>query len=444
MLSSIVYRPGRDPLSFFTGLARTYGDIAYLQTGGEHLYLVNDPALVRDVLVTNQRHFIKGRGLQRAKRLLGEGLLTSEGTVHVRQRRLIQPAFHRDRILSYATVMTDYADRVRRRWRDGETIDAAQEMMRLTLGIVGKTLFDKDIESQAREVGSALTDVMATFWIQMLPFYDLLEHLPVPALRRSQAARAKLDAIIYSIIAERRQSTRDHGDLLSMLLSAKDDEEEGDGRGMSDTQVHDEAMTIFLAGHETTANALSWTWHLLGGAPDVEAKLHEEIDRVLRRRLPTAADLPSLTFAERVVTEAIRLYPPAWIIGRRAIDDYPLGRYVAPKGSLIIMSPYVLHRDPRFFPEPDRFLPDRWTPEFKATLPPFAYVPFGGGARRCIGESFAWMELVLVLTTIAGWWKLVPVPGHRVVPQAVMTLRMKHGLKMTTHMRTPEDDRSRS
>ena len=444
LLSSILYRPGRDPLAFFTGLARTYGDIAYLRTGGEHLYLINDPALVRDVLVTNQRHFIKGRGLQRAKRLLGEGLLTSEGAVHVRQRRLIQPAFHRDRILSYATVMTDYADRVRRRWCDGETIDAAQEMMRLTLGIVGKTLFDKDIESQAREVGSALTDVMASFWMQMLPFYDLLEHLPVPALRRSQAARAKLDAIIYSIIAERRQAMRDHGDLLSMLLSAKDDEEEGDGRGMSDTQVHDEAMTIFLAGHETTANALSWTWHLLGGAPDVEAKLHEEIDRVLQRRRPTAADLPSLTFAEQVVTEAIRLYPPAWIIGRRAIDDYPLGPYVAPKGSLIIMSPYVLHRDPRFFPEPDRFRPDRWTPEFKATLPPFAYVPFGGGARRCIGESFAWMELVLVLTTIAGWWKLVPVPGHSVVPQAVITLRMKHGLKMTARTRRPEDDRSQS
>jgi cytochrome P450 len=204
---------------------------------------------------------------------------------------------------------------------------------------------------------------------------------------------------------------------------------------MTDQEVRDEAMTIFLAGHETTANALSWTWHLVAGAPDVEKALHEEIDRVLQGRLPTVADLPSLPYVERVVTEAMRLYPPAWIIGRRAIDAYPLGQYVAPKGSIIVLSPYVLHRDARNFPEPDRFRPERWTKEFKAALPPFAYVPFGGGARRCIGESFAWMELVLVVATIAQQWKLEAVPGHQVVPQGVITLRMKHGLKMTVHRR---------
>jgi cytochrome P450 len=433
LFSTFIYRPGRDPLVYFTNLKRTYGDIVLVRMGGERVYLVSDPALVRDVLVTHQRNFTKGRGLQRAKRLLGEGLLTSEGAVHVRQRRLMQPAFHRDRIASYASVMTDYASRMRDSWHDGMTLDASQEMMRLTLAIVGKTLFDKDVQSQAREVGSALTDVMRSFWIQMLPFYDVLERLPIAALRRSREARARLDAIIYGIIAERRQSHEDHGDLLSMLLSAQD--EEGDGRGMTDKQVRDEAMTIFLAGHETTANALSWTWYLLSGAPEVEAKLHEEIDRVLQGRLPTFADLPSLTFAEKVVTESMRLYPPAWIIGRRAIDDYPLGHFVAPRRAIIIISPYILHRDARYYAEPDRFNPDRWTAEFKASLPPFSYVPFGGGARRCIGDSFAWMELVLVLTTVAQRWKLTVVPGHPVAPQAVITLRMKHGLKMTVHAR---------
>ena len=433
LFSSLIYFPGRNPLAFFAGLARKYGDIAHVYMGGEHVFLVSDPKLVRDVLVTHQRNFTKGRGLQRAKRLLGEGLLTSEGAVHVRQRRLMQPAFHRDRIASYAAVMTGYADRCRSRWVDGTIIDAAQEMMRLTLGIVGKTLFDKDVESQAREVGEALTAVMDSFWLQMLPLYEVLDRLPIPAMRRSRAARARLDAIIYGLIAERRQSGQDRGDLLSMLLSAQD--EEGDGRGMTDEQVRDEAMTIFLAGHETTANALSWTWHLLSQAPDVAAKLHDEIDRVLQGRIPTIADLPLLTFTERVVTEAMRLYPPAWLIGRRAIDEYPLDGYVAPRRSIIIISPYVIQRDARYYPDPERFNPDRWTPEFKASLPPFAYVPFGGGARRCIGESFAWMELVLVLSTIAQHWTLAAVPGHPVVPQPVVTLRMKHGLKMTTHRR---------
>ena len=367
LFSTFIYRPGRDPLVYFTNLARTYGDVVFVRMGGERVYLVNDPALVRDVLITHQRNFTKGRGLQRAKRLLGEGLLTSEGAVHVRQRRLMQPAFHRERIASYASVMTDYASRLRDSWQDGATLDISQEMMRLTLAIVGKTLFDKDVESQAREVGRALSEVMRSFWIQMLPFYDVLERLPIAALRRSREGRARLDAIIYGIIAEHRRSGQDRGDLLSMLLSAQD--EEGDGRGMTDEQVRDEAMTIFLAGHETTANALSWTWHLLSGAPEVEAKLHEEIDRVLQGRLPTIADLPSLTFAEKVVTESMRLYPPAWIIGRRAIDDYSLGRFLAPKRSIIIISPYVLQRDARYYPDPGRFHPERWTPEFKASLP---------------------------------------------------------------------------
>jgi cytochrome P450 len=430
-LARFLYLPARDPLRFFTAMAQAYGDIAYTRVGGERLYLLGNPRDIRDVLVTRQHLFAKGRGLERAKRLLGQGLVTSEGELHRRQRRLIQPAFHRDRIASYATVMTDYADRVQREWIDGQAIDVAQEMMRLTLGVVGKTLFDADVESQAPAVGRALTAVMESFWFAMLlPFGDLVERLPLPPLRRSRKARLELDRIIYRMIAERREALRDRGDLLSMLLLAQDEESD---RGMSDRQVRDEAMTIFLAGHETTANALSWTFYLLSGEPAAEARLREEIDRVVGGRVPAFADLGSLGYVERVVTEAMRLYPPAWIIGRRALQDYEVGGYRVPAGSLVLMSPYIVHRDPRHYPDPDRFLPDRWTPQFRESLPPFAYLPFGGGARRCIGESFAWMELVLVLTTIARRWRLQLVPGHPVVPRPVVTLRPKYGLKMTAH-----------
>ena len=288
MFSSIVYRPGRNPLTFFSGLVREYGDIVHLKAGGEHMFLVTNPRHVRDILVTNQRNFRKGRGLERSKALLGEGLLTSEGETHLRQRRLMQPTFHKDRIAGYASVMTDYADRAIGRWIDGATIDAADDMMRLTLNVVGKTLFDADVESQAKDVGVALAAVMGSFWIRMLPFADTIERLPLPALRRAREARVTLDRIIYRIIAERRQSPGDRGDLLSMLLMARD---EDDGRGMSDEQVRDEVMTIFLAGHETTANALSWTWYLLSQTPEVEARLHEEVDRVLAGRLPRLEDI---------------------------------------------------------------------------------------------------------------------------------------------------------
>ena len=430
----VIYGPGRDPIAFFSNLARTYGDVSHVHMAGEHLFLLNHPNLIRDVLVTNQRNFLKGRGLERARRFLGQGLLTSEGAEHLRQRRLMQPTFHRDRISSYASVMTDYADRVQRRWHDGSTIDAAQEMNRLTLLIVGKTLFDADVESHAKNVGTALTAVMGSFWMTMLPFFDVMEHLPLPAFRRSRKARAELDAIIYGMIEERRKNPSDRGDLLSMLLLAQD--EEAGGAGMTDQQVRDEAMTIFLAGHETTANALAWTWYLLSGAPDVEARLHEEVDRVLGGRLPTLADIPSLPYVEQVVTESMRLYPPAWIIGRRAIEEFTVREYTVPARSVVVMSPYVLQRDERFFTEPERFHPERWTREFKASLLPFAYFPFGGGARRCIGESFAWMELILVMSTLAQRWRMRLVPGYPVAPQPVVTLRIKNGLKMTLEART--------
>jgi cytochrome P450 len=254
----------------------------------------------------------------------------------------------------------------------------------------------------------------------------------VPKLRRARVARARLDKIIYGMINERRASGRDHGDLLSMLLTAQD---EDDGGVMTDSQVRDEAMTIFLAGHETTANALTWTWYLLSGAPDVASKLHDEVDRVLQGRLPTMADIGSLPYVERVVTESMRLYPPAWLIGRRAIADYPIGPYVAAARSILVMSPYIMQRDARYYAAPERFDPDRWTPEFKASLPKFAYFPFGGGPRQCIGESFAWMELILLVATIAQKWDLRLVPGHPVELQPLITLRAKHGMRMTVTKR---------
>jgi cytochrome P450 len=435
LLNQLIYWPGRNPLQFFTGLQRTYGDIASYRMGAEQIFFVSDPNLIKDILVTHNRNFRKGRGLERAKRLLGEGLLTSEGAVHLRQRRLMQPAFHRDRIAQYGRTMVEYADRMRNAWVDGATLDVSREMSRLTLSIAGKTLFDLDVESQAAEVGAALTDVMKSFWTAMLPFIDVLEHLPILRLRRAQAARKRLDAIIYGMIAERRASGLDRGDLLSMLLLAQDEEDQN--RGMSDRQVHDEAMTILLAGHETTANALTWTWYLVSGAPEVEKRLHDEVDRVLQGRLPALADIPSLPFVERIVTEAMRLYPPAWIVGRRAIDAYPIDRFVAPPRALFLMSQWVVHRDARHYPDPERFDPDRWTPAFRAALPKFAYFPFGGGPRQCIGESFAWMELVLVVATIAQRWSLKLVPGHPVVPQPVVTLRTKHGMRMTATRRSP-------
>jgi cytochrome P450 len=427
--------PGRDPLALLTRMARDYGDVVRFRLSGDQAYLVSRPELIRDVLVTNSRNFTKSRGLDRARRVLGEGLLTSEGAAHLRSRRLLQPMFHRDRVAAYAGVMVDLAAREASRWTAGEPFDAARAMSRLTLAIVGRTLFGADVEASADQVGQALTRVLETFWAVLLPFPDLVERLPIPALRRAREARVRLDVLIFALIAERRAEGVDRGDLLSMLLAAQDDGSGGDRGGLTDTQVRDEAMTLLLAGHETTANALTWTWHLLGGAPEVEQRLHEEVDRVLEGRLPTAADVVRLPYVEQIVTEAMRLYPPAWIVGRRTIGVQPLGEFVVPAGSVVFMSQWVVHRDSRWYADPARFDPDRWTPAFKAALPRFAYFPFGGGPRQCIGESFAWMELVLLVATIAQRWRLRPAPGRPVVPQPLITLRAKHGLLMTPEPR---------
>jgi cytochrome P450 len=431
----------RDPVSFMERITREYGDIVYFKLGPQDVYFLNHPDFIKDVLVTHHQGFIKGRALQRSKRLLGEGLLTSEGQFHRRQRRLAQPAFHRQRIASYASVMTDYSVRAMERWRDGETLDISQEMMRLTLGIVGKTLFDADVEAEAQEIGAALTVVMDLFDALMMPFSELLEKLPLPQNKRFQKARARLDATIYRIINERRKSGEDHGDLLSMLLLAQDEEDQNGG-GMTDEQVRDEAMTIFLAGHETTANALTWTWYLLSQHEDVEAKLHEELDQLLAGRLPEMDDVARLKYTEMVLTEAMRLYPPAWAIGRLATKDHEIGGYVVPDGSLVLLSQYAMHHDARFFPEPERFDPQRWATDAREARPQFSYFPFGGGPRRCIGEAFAWMEGILLIATLAQKWRMRLVPDQRVEVRPVITLRPKHGIRMTVSHRGTETQRA--
>jgi cytochrome P450 len=419
----------RDPLAFLSRLAREYGDVAEFRVGPQRAFFLNHPDLIRDVLVTHHERFHKGRALQRAKRLLGEGLLTSEGEHHRRQRRLAQPAFHRQRINSYGRVMAECAERAAARWRDGETVDISNEMMRLTLAVVGKTLFDADVESEADEVGEALSEMMELFGYLLLPYTELLEKLPLPQVRRFNRARARLDAVIYRIIEERRKGGEDRGDLLSMLMLAED--EEG-GPRMSDEQLRDEAMTIFLAGHETTANALTWAWHLLARNPEAEERLHAELDDVLGDgRIPAAEDVAALRYTEMVAAETMRLYPPAWGLGRMAVEDHEAGGYLVPKGSLVLLSQYVMHRDPRYFPDPERFDPERWTTEAREARPVFSYFPFGGGVRRCIGEGFAWMESVLLLATLARRWTMGPVPGHVVTTKPRITLRPgRGGVKM--------------
>jgi len=430
-MSVLAFR--RNPIKFLTGLTEQYGDLVYFKFGPQPMFLVNNPDYIRDVLITHNGKFMKSEGLQRAKRLLGEGLLTSEGEFHLRQRRLAQPAFHRQRIANYATTMVEYAARACEEWRAGETRDVAREMMRLTLAIAGKTLFDADVEGEADEIGKALTTTFELFNTLTLPFRQVLERLPLPASKRFLKARERLDATIYRIINERRASGEDRGDLLSMLIEARD--EEGDGSGMTDEQLRDEAMTIFLAGHETTANALTWTWYLLSQHPESEARFHAEVDEVLNGALPTAEDFPRLRYTEMIFAEAMRLYPPAWVFGRRALGDYQINGYAVPARSILLMSPYIIHHDPRFFPDPYRFDPERWTPEARESRPKFSYFPFGGGPRLCIGESFAWMEGALVLATIAQRFRMRLAPGHPVEMWPLVTLRPKHGMRMILEAR---------
>jgi cytochrome P450 len=371
---------------------------------------------------------MKGRALQRAKNLLGEGLLTSEGEFHLRQRRMIQPAFHRVRIADYARSMVEYADRMSNSWKNGEVRDIDHEMMRLTLQIVARTLFSADVEDDADEVGAAMTSIVKLFNYLLLPFSEWLEKLPLPQSKRFRVARDKLNSVIFDFIDERRASGEDKGDLLSMLLLAQD---EDDGGQMTDEQVRDEALTLFLAGHETTANALTWTWYLLSQNSECEAKLHDELESVVGTDLPTIEHLPRLKYTEAVLAESMRLYPPAWAIGRLSLEEHSFGSFVMPARSLFLVSPFVTHRDPRYWDENSAFVPERWlTMSVKEAGQKGIYLPFGGGNRRCIGEGFAWTEGILLLATLARKWKLRLVKEQNIALQPMITLRPKYGMKM--------------
>ncbi|MBK6589454.1 MAG: cytochrome P450 [Acidobacteria bacterium] len=416
-----------DRLEFLTAQSEL-GDITHFRAGPFTVYFINHPDLIRDVLVVNADKFIKGRALQRSKTMLGMGLLTSEKEFHLRQRRMIQPAFHRTRIAEYTRAMTHFSDAMAETWRDGETLDIDREMMRLTLQIVAKTLFDTDVTKDADDVGRSLTTLVEMFNLLLLPYSEILEKLPFPQSIKLKKARKTLDRIIYGMIDERRASGEDKGDLLSMLLAARD---EDDGGQMTNEQVRDEALTLFLAGHETTANALTWTWYLLSQNPEAEAKFHAEIDRVLNGRVPTIDDIPNLKYTEHVLAESMRLFPPAWAIGRQAVEDHELGGFKIAKGSTVLMSPFILQHDARFWDDADKFTPERWeTQSVKEAGNRNIYFPFGGGIRRCIGESFAWSEGIWVLATMARKWKLRLDPNQKIGTKSLITLRPKFGMRM--------------
>ncbi|MGE0494224.1 MAG: cytochrome P450 [Vulcanimicrobiota bacterium] len=411
----------RDMPGFLVGLNESYGSLASFRVGRRPVINLAEPELIGKVLVDDADSFIKSYGLQRAKVVLGEGLLTSEGEFHLRQRRLSSKAFLKKRIDAYADTMVSFTQRHAGEWREGQTIDLAHHMMELTLRIVSKTLFDTDSATDVRTVGEAMTALQELFPWLLTPYTRVLEKLPVPGTLRFRRARAGLDSVIYRILAERRANPEDRGDLLSMLMLATDDE--GDGSRMSDLQLRDEVLTIFLAGHETTATALAWTGYLLCLHPHHYARLLAEVDDVLRGRAARAEDYGRLEYTRQVVAESMRLYPPAWGMGRMATRDYPLGDYVLPAGGTVLASPFVLGRDARFFPEPLVFDPSRFSAEQEKARPRHVYFPFGAGKRKCLGERFAWMEAVLVLATLSQQWRFHYDRGAPVRYRAAVTLR---------------------
>jgi cytochrome P450 len=423
----------RDALGFLERAAGA-GDIVFFRMGPERVYLLNHPDHIRNVLVTHQRYFKKGRALERARMLLGEGLLTSEGALHLRQRRMIQPEFHRSAVARYAEAMIRLSERQSRHWRDEATLDVHREMSALALSIAGRTLFGAELDSEAGEVAEALDTTfrrfMNTFYV---PWGDLLLRLPVPATLRFRRAMKRLESIVYRMIADRREVRSEGEDLLSLLLRARDTE--GDGAHMSDRQVRDEVLTFFLAGHETTANALTWTWYLLARHPEVETRFHEEVD-AWEPGASLNGDLAALPYTRMVLRESMRLYPPAWAIARRAIAEVEVGGYVIPSNAIVVMAQWLTHRDPRWWPQPERFDPERWRAPESAARPKLAYYPFGAGSRACIGEHFAWLEGVLVLATLGRHWRFRLAPNARVELEPSLTLRPKFGLRVSAHLRS--------
>jgi cytochrome P450 len=391
-----------DMLGFFESCRREYGDATYFRVGLRRSMLLSHPEDIEQVLVTDNRQFIKNFALSFFLRpLLGNGLLINEGESWLRQRRLIQPTFAKPRLEHYSHAMVELTERMLAGWRNGDERDLAREMMQLTMAVAGKTLLGVDVGDRYRDVVVCLENVMRDFLARFRSPVPVPFWLPTPGNWWLKRNIRQLDAILQQMIDERRSAIEKQGeaggDFLSLLISARD---ESDGQGLSNQQLRDEVMTMFLAGHETTANTLSWTWYLLGQHPEQQQRVWEEVDRVLSGRLPTTADIPQLKFCDHVIREAMRLFPPAYVVGRRCQHDCTVGRHFIPAMTNVLMSQWVVHRDERWFSDPHEFQPDRWTPEFVRGLPKFAYFPFGGGPRACIGRDFAMLEAVLILATM--------------------------------------------
>ncbi len=426
------------PILLFEHLLRTYGNIAHYHFMGTAIVFINDPDYIREILINQSASFVKERTVRRMKVLLGEGLITSDDPIHMRQRKIAAPAFHRQRIAAYGDQIVACAAHQRETWHPGEHIDIAAASMKLSLEIVARTLFNTEVTADIRSINDEVNTIMDLYnFIVAFPRIESVLHLPIPGIMKFRRSKARLDAVVDRLIREHRQAAArgepDRGDLLSMLLASKYESDDPTAQtGMSDEQVRDEVLTIFLAGYETVANGLTWTWYLLSQNPDIEAKLHAELDAVLgtgpQQRLPTLADYPALRYTEQVFAESMRLYPPAWAMGRMSTKPVQLGPYRIPPGAHFFFSQYMIGRTPQYFPDPLRFDPDRFTPENKAARPKFTYFPFGGGSRQCIGESFAWMEGVFSIATLAQRWRMSYLGTTPPVAQAKITLRPRDPL----------------
>jgi cytochrome P450 len=423
----------RDSIGFLQKIAKEYGDIVQFMIGPLRIVLLNHPELIKEVLSTQHRNFIKGRPLEMAKELLGEGLLTSEGELHKRQSRIIQPAFHRNMIESYVPGMMQCITRMMSRWEDGMKVDIKDEMTKMSLEIAGVTLFNTDLEQEASEIIDALDTATSLFARIPLPFSEWLINLPLPGTLRFNKAKARLYDTINMIVDERRRSKADNGDLLSLLLRPHS-EKAGEG-GMTNEQVRDEAITLFLTAFDTTSTALTWTWYLLSQNPESEAELHEELELVLKGGLPTADDIGKLHYTRMVFAESLRLYPPSYVIPRQAVEDFPIDKYILPRGTIILMSPYLIHHDSRFHSDPEKFNPHSWEKHSHGQNSKYEYFPFSRGPRSCIGEPFAWMQGMLVLASVAQFWRMKHVPDHPVELLPLINLRPKYGMLMTLQSR---------
>ncbi|MCM1983747.1 cytochrome P450 [Lyngbya confervoides] len=418
---------GRDPLGFLTQCAREFGDMIPIQLGLTSACLVTNPEYIEQIL-KNRDNFIKSRGFRVLKRLLGEGLLTAEGESWFWQRKLAQPVFQQKRIQGYGRVMVDYTEQMLQAWHDGETRDIHQEMMRLTLNIVMKCIFDKGVdEGEAQTVAHALDVTMNWFESKRKQGFLVWEWFPRPENLQYRQAIAEMDTAIYELIRQRRANPEASTDLLSLLMQARDEES---GEQMGDRLLRDEVATLMLAGHETTANALSWTWMLLSQHPEVQQKLQAELQEVLEGRPPTYEDLPKLQYTHNVIKESMRLYPPVSIFGREATQDTIIGDYEVHAGTVLMISQWVMHRSPQYFDQPEVFQPERWENDFERSLPRGVYIPFGDGPRICIGKGFALMESVLILAAIAQKFQIEVMPNFAIIPQPSITLRPETGIQV--------------